>query len=646
ARLSGRHARLAWLTLLGLSALGVALGAALSAALRAAPSARGGRWALSCGAAAAALMWADLRVLPGLYPPLHLALGRAALVAVALALLAPLARLARGARLALVAALAALALSPTLTLSGGDDHRLAALQAAPWLEGGLSWARAWTDWDGDGYSSWFAGGDCAPLDAAVSPGAREVPGNGVDDNCRAGDLTPAARPFTRAPAPRDPAPTSVVLVTIDTTRPDHLSVYGYERDTTPHLRAWAAGAAVFERAYSASAWTSIAVSSLMRGLYPSHLRWTRVYETSRYRLVRAAEAARLPRGEHLRLSFTMPLDEPREPLAETLKRRGLYTAAVVDDGYGEFLSPKMGLGRGFERFELVDRLPRAQRNDAGAVTRALEVLEARPRDRRFFLWLHLFGPHDPHTRHPDLDDFGGGVVGDYDHELAYADQQLGRLLSALEALRAEEPVLVAVTSDHGELLESPRRFHGVDLHEQSVRVPLLIRGEGWPAGRVAAPVSLVDLAPTLLAATRTPPAHALDGVDLADLARGAAPPRRALFAETWYIKTDGELIRDYAAAFDGEWKAVHRRDAQLTLLERQDDPARPARAWPRDTPGARFALDALEVYLEESSNDRGAETALKRTPAPPAPPAPPASPASPALRLNRALRPPPPPPAP
>jgi arylsulfatase A-like enzyme len=562
---------------------------------------------------------ADKLLFVGLYPAFHagLELGAALTLTASLLLL----RLVRPLSASLwvsqalkVGTALALLLSaiPALTLSAKDDSRVYALEQSGWLSGALTRVRALTDWDSDGYSSWYGGGDCAPYDNAINPGAREVPNNGVDDNCRAGDLSLITQDFTRAPMPTTPAPQSVVLITVDTTRPDHLSAYGYERDTTPNIKAWAERGVRFDRAYSTSAWTSVAMSSLMRGLYPSHLQWTRVYETSKYRLVRLKETFNLQSGERVRLSFTLPLDDPREPLAATLKARGLHTMAVVDDGYGEFLSPKVGTGEGFDHFRLVDKLPRKRRNDEGAIDLALESLKARPEGEPFFLWVHLFGPHDPNHTHKGLKRFGRDLKAKYDHELLFMDQQVGRLLKKLDEIEEQEQeqgrgLTVALTSDHGELFMGRRRYHGVDLHEQSIRVPMIIVGEGWPSGVVSqAPVSLVDLSPTLLAAADAPAPHPLDGLNLKPLITEGLNPQRLLFAETWYITPEGKIVRDYAAAFDGAWKAIYQRDKQLMTVERQDELKRPAKNWGRKEPQAGRVVEGLERYLEASSNDRGA----------------------------------------
>jgi len=620
-RLDGPHGLLAFLTICSALVSGLVLAIAYGSLPHQArpgrlPRARRAVVTLSVLALLIAMgaLMIDKRLFVGIYGPFHQGLRLSALLATLWAVSALSSslprRVPRALKRSLSLVVALFMATPLFTLSAHEDGRLYALQGSGWLQGALERVRALTDLDQDGHSGLFGGGDCAPFNSKIHPSARELPDNGVDDNCRAGDLTLKRATFKREEMPTEPPPQSLILITIDTLRPDHMSAFGYGKDTTPEIKAWSEGGVRFTRAYSASAWTSIAVSSMMRGLYPSSLHWTRVYETTKYRLVRLQETSNLPDGEQIRLSFTMPLDEDREPLAETLKARGLYTVAVVDDGYGEFLSPKMGLARGFDRYELVDQLPRFKRTDKGTIDLALKALAERPKGRPFFLWVHLFGPHDPNQKHRGLKSFGRGIKGKYDHEIAFTDQQVGRLLKALKVIRALEAkqgrgLTVALTSDHGELFQGRRRYHGVDLHEQSIRVPMIIEGEGFDAGTSSErPVSLVDLAPTLLTAVNAPPPHAQDGQDLRALLREER--ERILFAETWYIKSKGDLVRDYVAAFDGTWKATYRRDQQLMSVSRQAEMKRPAKNWGRKTSEARPVINALETYLEANSNDRGA----------------------------------------
>ena len=515
--------------------------------------------------ATGALVWADRHLYPGLYPDLHVAMrvGVVLVLATAIRLAFSPERLAWGAALALVPMLGPL-----------DVTTADALLGAPLTGQGLGALRAVSDVDADGYSSLLGGGDCAAFDGAVHPGATEVPGNGLDDNCRLGD----AAVFDTGqedppPPPAAPAPLSVLLLTLDTVRPDHLPSYGYARQTMPRLARFARSALRYDRAYTSGGWTSLAVPSLLRGVYPRRLTWTRVFETNRYRLLRSDQLDTLRRKERVRFLYSMPLDEPRAPLPVWLQRRGMRTVAVVDDGYSQFLGPAMGLGQGFDAYHLTDDLPKPRRNDRGTTDLALKALDAMPADQPFFLWTHFFGPHDPNSRRKGTKRWGKKIRDRYDHELRFLDRHLGRLLDRVEALAEQRPLAVVITSDHGELFFAKKRYHGIDLHERSIRVPLFVRAPGWPAGATDRVTSLVDVAPTVLGLTRTPQPYRMDGVDLGR----PAPPDRVLLAETWRYKRTGGARRDMVAAFDGEEKFVFEQKKNRRRLVRQDDPDRPAR---------------------------------------------------------------------
>jgi len=296
---------------------------------------------------------------------------------------------------------------------------------------------------------------------------------------------------TRAP---EAAP-NILLVSLDTTRADHCSPYGYARDTTPSLARLAEAGLCFDAAYAPSSTTSPSHATMFTGQYPI---------------------------SHRVLSNGLDLAAQHRTLAEVLTEAGYETAAVVSSFV---LHSKFGLGQGFSDYDdalpMEEALPRGDertlykgeeledafdRRAEFATSRALSWLE-RERDpaRPFFLFVHYM---DPHNRvappEPYLTAFGNGpdgvAVDRYDAMIAYTDQELGRLVDGLERLGLED-TLVVVTGDHGEgLMQHGYMTHGVQIYEESVRVPFVVR---WlprvAAGtRILEPVELVDLAPTLL----------------------------------------------------------------------------------------------------------------------------------------------------
>ena len=333
-----------------------------------------------------------------------------------------------------------------------------------------------------------------------------------------------AGPRARAehPAPDVPARPHVVLVTIDTLRADRCSAYGYERPTTPHLDALAREGALFEVAYAPTPTTLPSHAVLMSSLYP---------------------------GETGVRKNGQPLPEELDTLAERLRRAGYRTAAFVSSFV---VSRPFRLDQGFDSYDddfrgAVSSVPADlnwskdpapfDRRAADTTDAAIAWLRGAPPDLPFFLWVHYFDPHQPLIPlEPYLSQFARPepltpkqrMQDLYDAEVRSSDDQLGRLLGALDEVAPGPRTLVLVTSDHGEgLWDHGWLQHGALLYEEAVRVPLVLR---WPgrieAGlRLAGPVGLIDVLPTLLGLLALEPGGpALRGADLGPLLEGAAAP--------------------------------------------------------------------------------------------------------------------------
>ena len=550
---------------------------------------------------------ADRRLFTDLYPDAHLAV-RVCMLWVATAAFALCDRELRLPRLSWIAALVILALSvlPAALLDEYDTRALQAYGVRVWPSMVLRAARTLTDFDGDGHSSLLGGGDCAPFNPRVHPTAREIPNNGVDDNCLMGDAQPVSAEVENLPVPAEPSPMDIVLITIDSWRPDRLGVYNPryrqpDRRTTPNLDRWAQRATVFRRAYTPGGWTSVALPSLMHGLFPRRLRWTYFYETNYYAMLRKPLEPQLRPGETPERIYPLAFDDARPPLAERLKRRGMYTAAIVDDGSSQIFQRSSGAATGFVSYTEIDLQPATtRRGDPGMVDLALERMARVPKKQRFFLWVHLFGVHGPDEYHAGAPMFGDTASDYYDHEVAANDMELGRLLQAIEA--RPSPVAVFITADHGEDLRSNPRSHGFSLDDVVIRVPLLARVPGWPSRQVGEAVSLVDLVPTILALTRTPAPRLLDGRDLAPLANGVPQPPRVLLTDTWQLDIKARKNLESVAAYDGRNKVVYDRKKNMMLVhEREtlgDDDKGRLEAQTID------ALSrAIHGYLEETGGD-------------------------------------------
>jgi hypothetical protein len=508
-------------------------------------------------AAASGLQVADRMLFPDQYRDAHTALRLGSLWLVMMALVAGRRRLLRLTALHWSIALAGYSACLYL-LDGHQTAALNAFDARRWPAAVLQVSRSFVDWDHDGYASLLGGSDCAPWNPRVHPGANDIPGNGIDENCALGDAKPRSQAFEWPPVPNEPSPIDVVLITVDAFNLEHLGLYNSDygpngRATSPNLDRWAQQATVFDHAYSAGGWTSIAVPALLRGLNARRLVWTKYFETNLYAMLREPLAAKLRAGERATQMFPLAFDDPHPPLAELLTRRGMYCMAVTDDGYSAMLEHGTGVERGFAVYRQVDSLPVSLENDAGTAATALDLLAKAPSDRRFFMWVHFFGTHWPDETHPGVRTYGFRPKDLYDHEVAFLDSQLVHLLDGLAA--RSRPVAVIISADHGEGLNAFTRTHGLTLDEPVIRVPLLARVPGWAAGHVTQLVSSLDLVPTILALTRTPPPTYLDGVDIAALT--AAPRPRVLFSDTWRFKPNQKLDIDLAAAYDGTRKVIY-----------------------------------------------------------------------------------------
>jgi choline-sulfatase len=370
----------------------------------------------------------------------------------------------------------------SVALSNAPEVARAIELGAPIGRIGLALARRATDRDGDGASALFGGGDCDDADPGRSPTAIDVPGNGIDEDCSGADL-PLPRPPPPPPRPARPsAPPhlNLVLITVDTLRID-LGFMGYSRPVSPNLDELAARSTVFERAYSMASYTGKSIGPTMIGKYPS-------------------ECVR--DGGHFNVygpSNTL--------LAERLQSAGFHTMGAASHWY---FKPRYGLAQGMDVWDL-SALPSDLEGDSDtsvtseSLSDAAIALLSDPAnvDKRFFLWVHYFDPHAPYVSHASAPDFRAGAKSWgkplYDGEVWYTDHHIGRVLDFIFLQPWGKSTAIVVTSDHGEAFEEHgMNWHGVDLWEPLVRVPLVVYVPAIQAHRVQAKRSLIDLAPTLL----------------------------------------------------------------------------------------------------------------------------------------------------
>jgi arylsulfatase A-like enzyme len=304
----------------------------------------------------------------------------------------------------------------------------------------------------------------------------------------------AVRAFFSAPvltAPSTHTRPSILLVSLDTLRAKSLSVYGYERRTSPQMeRLFGQEGMVVERVYAPFAATFGAHVGMLFGVSPSAVTESRA-------------------GRALVLPVT-------PSLAEVLSARGYRTAAFTEDAV---LDGPAGFMRGFEVYVEEKRFHgpwrEADPSEQAVPGYIAQVFDAglawllRHRGEPTFLFLHTYqvhSPYDPPEAYREL--FPSQAAGpaardrdDYDREIAYTDAQIGRLMARLEEAGLAASTIVVVTGDHGEEFgEHGRAQHGTQLYDETIRVPLLLRAPGLlPAGtRCQGPAALIDLMPTLL----------------------------------------------------------------------------------------------------------------------------------------------------
>jgi arylsulfatase A-like enzyme/Flp pilus assembly protein TadD len=285
-----------------------------------------------------------------------------------------------------------------------------------------------------------------------------------------------------AQTPAKPA-LNVVLITIDTLRADHLGCYGYKQIKTPNIDGLAADGVRFENAFAVVPVTLPSHSSMLTGTYP------------------------MLSGMH---DFSGNKLNPLQPtLASVLKQAGYQTGAVIG---AAVLDSRFGLSQGFDfyydhfDFSRLDEANLDEMERPGNVVAdvALDWL-AKNSQKKFFLWMHLYDPHFPY--HPPEPYSREYAAQPYDGEIAFADEQVGRLLRFLKEKGIYKNTVILLCGDHGESLgEHGEKTHGFFIYNATMHVPLIIRlpesplPENTAARTVTGSVSLVDLMPTVLGA--------------------------------------------------------------------------------------------------------------------------------------------------
>jgi arylsulfatase A-like enzyme len=371
---------------------------------------------------------------------------------------------------------------------------------------------------------------------------------------------------------RDRSGPNVVVFSVDTLRADSLSYYGGGL-ATPGLDRLVARGVVFRDAQTVAPATGPSFSSMMTSRYPQ---------------------------EHGITTSAMVLPAAEDTMAELLRAGGYATAAVVS---AFVLDARYGLDAGFETYDdsLRSRYRSSidEKDPLSVVERASEWL-ADHGDEKFFLWLHLFGPHSPYRcwdadlgSSLELDDAWVAAVGRrlmegdqsaqadrrvirdcYRTEVALVDAALASLFDQLEGRGLLDDTLIMFTADHGETLGDRDGYFGhvASLHREVLRVPLIVAFPGAsPGGRsVDTPVSTLDVLPTVLDVAGIDPPHRMRGVSLRSFVDDPAGGARTMFAvgpsDYWLEKGQAFAVRE------GAWKLIEHERAADRLYNLSEDP--------------------------------------------------------------------------
>ena len=378
-------------------------------------------------------------------------------------------------------------------------------------------------------------------------------------------------------------PPNVVLIVMDTVRQDHLSCYGYERDTTPFLRSLCAEAQKYLTAYSTTCWTAPAHASLFTGQFPG------THGVTQRRLVLRDEAV---------------------TLAEVLREHGYATTGICEN---PMLSALRGYDQGFDCYFEPWR-SRSEKGENAALEFFRETLHKRKKREPFFIFVNLVEPHSPYT---SSGPYRGSFATDksitvsnnlwrefflgkkrfsddelrhlselYDEEVRYVDHLVGGMAEALKRARVLDDTVLIVTSDHGEHFgEHNMVDHVFSLSEVLTHVPLIVRyPTAFPPGTVEeAPVQLHDVFPTVLRLAGVEAgAYPSQGKDLLN----PRDPDRPIFCEYYYPEQalacffeedrDNPALdpfrRQIRSVIRGTKKLVRTSDGKHALFDLADDP--------------------------------------------------------------------------
>jgi arylsulfatase A-like enzyme len=392
---------------------------------------------------------------------------------------------------------------------------------------------------------------------------------------------------------------NIILITLDTTRADHMSCYGYHRQTSPNLDKLAEESVLYTNAIAPASWTLPSHASLFTGKFTSS---HGANYDPKGPLVLSDAITGLKKWESMR---ARGLAQNELTLADILRQRGFSTGAVVG---GPWLKKMFGLNKGFDYYDDTEISTDNGRLAVQVTDSALKWIE-KERNNKFFLFLNYFDPHHPYgppdgfalsflppAQYEELlrgrRTTTGEMIDLYDAEILYMDHYIGKLFQQLKSDNLFDEALIVITSDHGECFGEHGKFlHGDTLYQEEIHVPLFIKypGKDVLPKRTDESVQLNDIMAIILD---------MLGIAIPSGIQSGIPPHvgHPILAETYplsYLSPDGK----WRAIFEGDFKFIWNSEGNHKLFNLKNDPREEKNLVDLDAERKKRMMSDIDRYL-------------------------------------------------